>query len=126
MLARSHGCVRHGVVEIVGRTDVDHAHVSIGDQILVIASGSLDAKAVCKLPRRLGGTSGNTNYFNVAQAAQRLGMDTAHEADPKNCNFWLFQITFQSSPAPRGDRVYDVRARRSRIKASFPMNSWGT
>ena len=76
--------------------------VSVGEQILVIAGGSLNAKVVGELARRLSGASGNTDDFYVAQAAQRLGMDAAHEADPKNCDLWLFQITFQSSPAPLG------------------------
>ena len=69
MLAGLHGRVRHVVVQIVGSTDVDCADVSVSDQILVIAGGSLNAKVVGELARRLGGASGNTDDFYVAQAA---------------------------------------------------------
>ena len=81
---------------------MDHADVSVGEQILVIAGGSLNAKVVGEFARRLGRSSGNPDDFYVAQAAQRLGVDAAHEADSKNCNLWFFQITFQSLPAPFG------------------------
>ncbi len=79
---------------------MDRGDVSVGKQILVISGGSLNAQIVSELARRLGRAASDPDYFHVAQAAQRLGMDAAHEADPKNCYLWLFQVTFLSSPAP--------------------------
>ena len=121
-----HGGVGHGEVQIVGRTNVDRAHVSVGQQILVIARGSLDAKVVGELARCLGGAPGNADHFDVAQAAQRLGMDAAHEADAKIATFGFCKSHSNLHRRLGGDGVYDKRARRSRIIASFPMNSWGT
>jgi hypothetical protein len=77
---------------------VDRGYVGVGEQIFVIASGSLNAKLVGELSRCLGGASGNADYFYVAEATQCLSVDAAHEADSEDCNLWLFQIKFQSSP----------------------------
>ena len=38
-------------------------------RLLIIASGSLNAKIIGELPCRFGGASGNTDNFYVAQAA---------------------------------------------------------
>jgi hypothetical protein len=85
----------HREVQVVGRTDVDSADVGIGEQIFVIAGGSLNAQVIGELSRCLGGPSGNTDNFYIAETAQRFRMDAAHKTNPENSNLQLFHSSLQ-------------------------------
>jgi hypothetical protein len=61
----------------------------IGQQVLIIAGRSLDAQPVGKLTRCRGSAASHTHHFNGAEPPQRLGVDAAHETNPKNCYLCL-------------------------------------
>ena len=78
------------------------SELGIGEQILVITGGVLDAQVVGELPRCLGRPSGNAGDFYIAQTAQGFGVDPPHKANAKDCDFQFFHILMMGGRAPRG------------------------
>ena len=92
MLARLHRGLRHGEVEFVGSTDVDGVEFGIGEQLLIVAGGPLDALGVGELPCCPGSPSSNTGHFYIAEAAECFRMHSAHETDSKDGDLELLHI----------------------------------
>ena len=77
----------HGEVQRVGRAHVDHIHLGIVQNLVVVAGGLFDVQFFAYASGFLLPALAERVDFNVAQAANAFQVHASHEARAKNRSF---------------------------------------